>query len=59
MRSPRWLRPHTVKVINVLPEKDMQEQCSEAILERVKVELVRSSSRGNTGRSNQDGVSVV
>ena len=59
MRSPRWLRPHTIKVINVLPEKDMQEQRSEAILERVKVELVRSSSLGNTGRSNQDGVSVV
>ncbi len=59
MRSPRWLRPHTIKVTNILPEQDMQEQRSEAILERVKVELTKSSTMGSTGRSDQDGVTVV
>lgn len=59
MRSPRWLRPHTIKVTNILPEQDMQEQRSEAILERVKVELTKGSAMGSTGRSDQDGVIVV
>ncbi len=59
MRSPRWLRPHIIKVTNILPEQDMREQRSEAILERVKVELTKSSTMGSTGRSDQDGVTVV
>ena len=59
MRSPRWLRPHTVKVINVLEEVDGAEQTSTAILERVKFDAHRGSTFGSTGRQDADTVSVV
>lgn len=59
MRSPRWLRPHTVRIINVLDEVDGTEQTSEAILEHVKFDAHTGSTFGSTGRQIHDTVSVV
>lgn len=59
MKSPRWLRPHTITVINVLQEVDYEEQTSEATLEHVKVDAHSGATFGDTGREAADTVSVV
>lgn len=60
VKSPRWIRPHTVTVINVLQETDDgEEQTSATELRYVKVELSRKATYGNTGRSYTDTVSVI
>ena len=59
VKSPRWVRPHTVTVTNVLPEVDGEEQTSTAKLEYVKVEDGRKASFGQTGRAYKDTVSIV
>lgn len=60
VKSPRWIRPHTVTVINVLQETDDgEEQTSATELRYVKVELSRKATYGNTGRSYTDTASVI
>ena len=59
MKSPRWLRPHSVVVVNLLPEEDWEERTSEAVLEYVKVTINTSANYGTTGRSLQDVVTVT
>ena len=59
MKSPRWLRPHSVVVVNLLPEEDWEEKTSEAVLEYVKVTINTSANYGTTGRSLQDVVTVT
>lgn len=59
MRSPRWLRPHTVVIINVLGEVNGEEQTSSAMLAHVKFDAHTGSTFGSTGRQTQDTVSVV
>lgn len=59
MKSPRWLRPHSVVVVNLLPEEDWEERTSEAVLEYVKVTIDTSTNYGTTGRSLQDVVTVT
>lgn len=43
----------------MLPEQDMEEQTSEAILEHVKIDFHAGSTFGSTGRETVDTVSVV
>lgn len=59
MKSPRWLRPHTVTVENVLPEQNWEESTSKAELKYVKVEYGRSASYSTTGRTIRDAVTIV
>lgn len=59
MKSPRWLRPHTITVINVLPEEDGEERTTEATVWNVKVDFHNGATFGNTGRQTTDTVSVV
>lgn len=60
VKSPRWIRPHTVTVINVLQETDDgEEQTSATELRYVKVGLSRKATYGNTGRSYTDTASVI
>ena len=59
MKSPRWLRPHSITVVNLLPEEEWEEQTSEAILDHVKVTIDTSSTYGATGRSYQEVVTVT
>jgi len=59
MRSPRWLRPHTVVIINVLGEVNGEERTSSAMLAHVKFDAHTGSTFGSTGRQTQDTVSVV
>lgn len=60
VKSPRWIRPHTVTVINALQETDDgEEQTSATELRYVKVELSRKATYGNTGRSYTDTASVI
>lgn len=59
VKSPRWLRPHQVTVVNVLEENDMQEQTSETIVNHVKVELKKSRTFGSTGAEYEDYLLIV
>ena len=60
VKSPRWLRPHKITVINVLLENTAgEEQTSTTELRHVKVEAKRKAVYGTTGRSFTDTVTVV
>ena len=59
VKSPRWLRPHTIKVVNVLDEADYEQQTSETTVSRVKVAQQRSATYGSTGTSNSDTISIT
>ena len=59
VKSPRWLRPHTVTVENDLPEKDWEARTSTTVLKYVKVDYGRSSSFSKTGRTMIDTVTVT
>lgn len=59
VKSPRWLRPHTIKVMNILGENDLEENTSEATLQHVKVTTSKGRIFGQTGASNSDNVIVT
>lgn len=59
VKSPRWLRPHTIKVMNILGENDLEESTSTATVQHVKVTVSKSRIFGQTGASNSDNVVVT
>ena len=59
VRSPRWLRPHTIKVMNILEEENQEEQTSTVTIQHVKVSKAKGRSYGQTGASNSDNVIIT
>lgn len=59
VKSPRWLRPHTIKVVNVLNETDYEQQTAETTVSRVKATQTRSATYGSTGTSNSDAINIT
>ena len=59
IRSPRWLRPDTIQIVNVLPEYEWEQESSTVVVKHVKVDLSANASMGTTGRAIQDTMKVV
>lgn len=59
VKSPRWLRPHQVTVINVLGEENFEEKVSETVVNHVKVEVKHSKANTSNGSENEDTILVV
>lgn len=59
VKSPRFLRPHTVEIINKLAEEDWEERTSSATIEFVKVMIKHSKTFGSTGSTTADKVLVT
>ena len=59
VRSPRWLRPHTVTIENALPEENWESKSSKAELKYVKVEYGRTARFSDIGRTLSDAVTVI
>ena len=59
IRSPRWLRPDTIQIVNVLPEYEWEQESSTVVVKHVKVDLSANASMGTTGRTIQDTMKVV
>lgn len=59
VKSPRWLRPHQVTVINVLGEENMEEKTVETVVNHVKVETKRSKNFTSTGVEYVDTILIV
>lgn len=59
VKSPRWLRPHTIKVMNFLGENDLEENTSTATVQHVKVSTTKGRIFGQTGASNSDSLIVT
>ena len=59
VKSPRWLRPHTIKVMNVLGENNLEEETSTATVQYVKVSKTKGRIYGTTGASNSDSTIIT
>lgn len=59
IRSPRWLRPNKIKIINVLPEYEGEEQVSVTEVSMVKAEVATSSTLTSTGRQFVNNLLVI
>ena len=59
MKSPRWLRPHTIKVMNILGEENLEEITSTVTVQHVKVSKTKARTYGQTGASNSDTILIT
>lgn len=59
VKSPRWLRPHTIKVMNILGEENLEETTSTATIQHVKVSKTKARTYGQTGASNSDTILIT
>lgn len=59
IKSPRWLRPNSVTVINVLPEYQREEQTTRTEVGLVKAEVATSSQLTVTGREFVNSLLVI
>lgn len=59
MKSPRWLRPHTIKVMNILGEENLEETTSTVTVQHVKVSKTKARTYGQTGASNSDTILIT
>lgn len=59
VKSPRWLRPHTIKVMNILGEENLEEITSTVTVQHVKVSKTKARTYGQTGSSNSDTILIT
>ena len=59
MRSPRFLRPHGVTIVNLMPEIDRVKEEKETILNHVTVRGKHHTKVEDIDVSNRDGVVVT
>lgn len=59
VKSPRWLRPHTIKVMNILGEENLEEITSTVTVQHVKVSKTKARTYGQTGASNSDTILIT
>lgn len=59
VKSPRWLRPHTIKVMNILGEENLEEITSTVTVQHVKVSKTKARTYGQTGTSNSDTILIT
>lgn len=59
VKSPRWLRPHTIKVMNILGEENLEEITSTVTVQHVKVSKTKARTYGQTGVSNSDTILIT
>ena len=59
VKSPRWLRPHTIKVMNVLGEENLEETTSTVTVQHVKISKTKTRTYGQTGASNSDTILIT
>lgn len=59
VKSPRWLRPHTIKVMNILGEENLEEITSTVTVQHVKISKTKARTYGQTGASNSDTILIT
>lgn len=59
VKSPRWLRPHTIKVVNILGEENLEEKTSTTTVQYVKVSKTKTRSYEQTGSRNADTILIT